>query len=262
MTAIREPNFFILGAQKSGTSYLAAALARHPDVYFTNPKEPLFFQKQGLTRADYDEYLIDHFSDARDETWAGEGSTVYLQWPRALDHIRSFVPGTPKFIVCLRQPTEKAVSFYIHNWRRGRYPEGTTLQETLAMRDTLSVLFSSLYAPSIERWFDAYPPENFCFIDFATLQRDPAAFVETAADLLGIDTSAIRIPDSTINEGIPLAWEGDELIATRQPEAANGPARFTRDSIAELHERCLPDISATEALTGLDLSNWRALPAF
>jgi hypothetical protein len=40
-----KPNFFIVGAQKAGTSTIADALNRHPDVYMSPIKEPCFFAK-------------------------------------------------------------------------------------------------------------------------------------------------------------------------------------------------------------------------
>ena len=36
------PNFLVIGAQKCGTTALCAVLGRHPDVFMTEPKEPLF----------------------------------------------------------------------------------------------------------------------------------------------------------------------------------------------------------------------------
>ena len=40
MPTERRPNFFIVGAQKSGTSSLAAQLGLHPQVFMSFPKEP------------------------------------------------------------------------------------------------------------------------------------------------------------------------------------------------------------------------------
>lgn len=42
---IRKPNFFIVGARKSGTTALYHYLKMHPDVFLPELKEPQFFGK-------------------------------------------------------------------------------------------------------------------------------------------------------------------------------------------------------------------------
>lgn len=73
---IKEPNFFIVGAAKSGTSSLAYYLGQHPDVYMSPVKEPCYFLSDfGLD--DYNEY-ISLFRGAGDALAVGEASTGYL----------------------------------------------------------------------------------------------------------------------------------------------------------------------------------------
>ena len=38
-----QPDFLLIGAPKAGTTALHAALARHPDVFVTSPKEPKYW---------------------------------------------------------------------------------------------------------------------------------------------------------------------------------------------------------------------------
>jgi hypothetical protein len=52
---MRAPNFFILGAQKSGTTYLAKVLAEHPDVFFSDPKEPMLFSRSQVDRTHFED---------------------------------------------------------------------------------------------------------------------------------------------------------------------------------------------------------------
>lgn len=258
---MRAPNFFILGAQKSGTTYLARELAEHPDVFFSDPKEPLLFSKTEVDRTHFENYLATHFSGAGDQKWVGEGSTTYLQWPIALERMQTYIQGDPRFIVCLRNPTEKAVSFFIHNWRRGRYRAGVRIGDTLSLPLTLSPLATSVYAESIARWLGAYPRESFCFIKFDLLQQDPAAFVRTATDFLGIAPPK-TVARRQVNAGFRLAWKGDTLVIDDPDAPAENRPEFSRRELMDLHAGMLGDIDRTEALTGLDLSPWRAFPAF
>jgi hypothetical protein len=120
MRTARQPNFLVAGAQKSGTSYLCSILARHPAVFHTAPKEPMFFQQENVTEASFASYLASFYRDAANQPRVGEGSTIYFQWPHALHNIRRWLGPQVEIIVSLRQPTDRAVSFYLHNLRKGR----------------------------------------------------------------------------------------------------------------------------------------------
>jgi hypothetical protein len=255
------PNFFILGAQKAGTTYLAKVLSLHPEVFFSEPKELMFFSKPGITKKELRTYTDEYFSGTRGEKWVGEGSTTYLQWPDALPNLSKHIQGAPKLIVCLRQPTEKAVSFFIHNWRRGRYAPGTTITDTLDMKLGLSPLKTSLYVPSLRRWLAAYPRENFCFMKFDHLQATPDRFVRKATDFLGI-TPTTDIPNKLINAGLPLIWEDGKLTIASKVDADQTRPVFTVDELEALHARFQDDIANTAELTGLPLGNWTKLPTF
>jgi len=255
------PNLFILGAQKAGTTYLGKSFAAHPDIFFSEPKELLFFHRQDVSDEGFARYKKKYFSDVGDATWIAEGSTTYLQWPEALSNIRRYIPGRPKFIVCMRQLTEKSVSFFIHNWRRDRYAAGTRITDTVPMQIALSPRETGLYAPSIKRWFELYPREDFCFLNFDWLREDPAKFVGKATDFLGV-SPADHIPDKLVNAGLPLKWQGDKLtIASGMAEHQQRPI-FAPEELRKLHEMFLPDVAETEELTGLDLSAWRKMPTF
>lgn len=258
---MRAPNFFIIGAQKSGTTYLAKVLADHPDVFFCDPKEPLFFSKPGVTEDSYRDYLDTHFGAAGDQKWVGEGSTTYLQWPNALTALKAHVPGTPKFIVCLRHPLDKAISFFIHNWRRDRYPTGARIGETLSLPLALSPRLTSTYGDSLARWLDAYPREAFCFLKFDQLQEDPAAFARGATDFLEIPAPK-TVLRKQVNAGFKLTWQGDTLVIDDPNAPQDNRPEFTRAELQDVHALMMDDIAQTERLTGLDLTGWRAFPEF
>ncbi len=260
---MKAPNLFVLGAQKAGTTYLARALANHPDVFFTEPKETMFFsQKKVRKRADYEDYLRTYFAGAGDETWRGEGSTTYLQWPRVRENFHRFVPDTPRMIVCLRHPVDKAVSFFIHNWRRGRYAPGMTLSDANSLGIQLSPYLTSLYAESIAGWLNGYPNDTFLFMKFDDLVRDPKAFVRQATDFLGIAPMK-SVPSGQINAGLPLDFDGESLTVRKSDNLPQTELpRFSMQELSDLQDRFNHDLKRTELLTGLDLKSWYRLPEF
>lgn len=254
------PNLFILGAQKAGTTYLAKVLADHPEVFFSDPKETMFFsRKRTLTEQDYLDYCQAYFGGATTEPWRAEGSTTYLQWTDARDRLRSFITGEPRFIVCLRQPVAKAISFFVHNWRRDRYAQGASLSETLDYGIELSPFLTGCYGDAISSWLEFYPRENFLFLKFDDLEQSPATFVDKATDFLGIARMK-SVTQDQVNAGFPLVWE-DGALTIRRRGAENRP-RFTSDELERLQARFESDLRRTEQLTGLDLSDWYTLPQF
>lgn len=257
---MKTPNFFILGAQKAGTTYLAQVLADHPDIFFTIPKETMFFsRKRERSESDYEAYCEEFFGDASDHLWRGEGSTTYLQWPGALERIRRFVRGRPRFIVSLRHPTAKAISFYIHNWRRDRYPPDWSLAQILDQGVELSPRETSFYGDAIARWLNAFPREDFLFLKFDDLTRSPRDFVRQATDHLGLDPAA-EVPDTAMNVGLPLVWDADALTVAQEAPGGRAAPRLALADLEAMHQQFLPDLKRTEALTGLDLSDWYAMP--
>lgn len=117
---MKQPNFFILGAPKCGTTALAQWLAAHPQVYFSPRKEPHFFNVEGLravhTLVEYEAL----FADAGDDHRAvGEGSTHYLYSREAVPRILEYAPEA-RFIVCLRNPVEMAPALHGERVSQGR----------------------------------------------------------------------------------------------------------------------------------------------
>ena len=109
----RKPNFFIVGAPKCGTTSLAAWLDSHPEACISRPKEPHFFsptlKETCGTLRDYENC----FAHAQPHHKAiGEASTHTFYFADAIDRILDYQKQA-KFIICLRNPVEMAVS--LHN---------------------------------------------------------------------------------------------------------------------------------------------------
>lgn len=258
----RVPNFFVPGVQKAGTTYLCRQIARHPDIFFSKMKEPHFFHQKQFTEEAIDEYLATHFAEAGDERWVGEGSTRYFQSDEAAARIKNRLGTDLRFIVAFRQPTEKAVSLYLHNFKRGRL---TGRESILQMKaGGVAVVPFSLFAHGCRTYLDTFGAERIHFMRYDDLVSDPLGFVNSALDFLGL-APIERTSEKLANAGYNLAWDGDELVAEVPAEAlAAGqvPPRFPRAELEELHGMFLKDIAETASLTGLDLAHWWDFPTF
>lgn len=123
---MRLPDFLIIGAQKSGTTWLADQLSLHPDIFMV-PDEIHFFDKaqnycRGLG------WYARHFENAQPRQKAGEKTPDYL-WANGDGaeghlsdvHIKLYqaLPSA-RLIVVLRNPVERALSALTHLVRTRR----------------------------------------------------------------------------------------------------------------------------------------------
>jgi hypothetical protein len=102
------PTFLLCGAQKAGTTALYEALASHPEVCMSRPKETEFFNwryRRGW------EWFATHFDHYDGERVIGEASTRTMATPLAPERISERLPDV-KLVFLLRSPIERAYSAF------------------------------------------------------------------------------------------------------------------------------------------------------
>jgi hypothetical protein len=207
MAAIRDPNFFIVGAARAGTTSLWHWLRQHPDVFMPRDKEPHFFcesnrpQWAATTLDDYRKL----FARARRETAIGEASTGYLGSLEAPHAIRRRYPDA-RIVIALREPVERIHSLYRFNCALG-VEWASTFERALRIEDqrAASARFSRenpyfvaayLYfrtgfvADNIARFQEIFSPDRIHFVVFDDLRRDPAGTMTSLCRFLGVDPDA------------------------------------------------------------------------
>ncbi len=173
MVAERQ-RFFIIGAQRSGTTLLHECLDRHPDVAMHAPvrPEPKHFLTPGSEQVEVDEYDRRYFVDL-DAPVRGEKGTTYLERPEAGARILTRFPDA-RFIVIVRDPVERAIS----NWRFSR-------------RHGVEML-SAAAALTVEAEARPYDADRFSTSPYRYLQRGHyAAQLDAWADVVGADRLAV-----------------------------------------------------------------------
>lgn len=129
------PNFFVIGAARSGTTSLHHYLGTHPDIYMCPIKEPNFFAAVdgdlGITGRgaawlnansviDADAYR-QLFLAADGHRAIGEVSPCYLTTPGTAARIHSAVPEA-RLIAVLRHPADRAFAGFVSGRRDGVEP--------------------------------------------------------------------------------------------------------------------------------------------
>lgn len=206
-----EVNLFVLGAAKCGTTTIHNALAQHPDILMSKPKEPFFFETEYEQGRAY--YLRKYFSQWDGQSLLGESRHRNLYLPFVPDRIFSMFPDA-RFVVVLRHPIDRAMSHWWH-WRSrgvelrtfeaaareniaqlntGRdlgSPEliaeyARTLDRSNGYSPMLSYIDSSFYAEQIQRYIDRFGRNRIHVIMFDEFAEAPSEHVEGIFNFLGL----------------------------------------------------------------------------
>jgi hypothetical protein len=186
-------NVFLIGAQKAGTTALAAALAAHPEIVVSTPKEPQFFTQNWERGTDwyrgcFPRVLPKIVIDA---------STSYSMAPVVQDRHdevqsesrMSSVPerirrGRPdaRFVYVLRDPVDRAISAYWHAVRAGeerREPRDAFGPGSMYVR-------ASLYTRQLAHFMSQFERSSFRLIDYDALKKDPVGTQANILEFLGL----------------------------------------------------------------------------
>jgi hypothetical protein len=215
------PDFYIIGAAKSGTSALYQYLRQHPQVFLSPVKEPCYWA-YGEWRPDYkgpgdmrllgvrdqDTYRALYQGVADHHKAVGEASVIYLYSTRAAQRIRDVRPDA-RFVVLLRQPADRAFSHYLMKLRAGHEmldDFGEALEaETERMRRNWHPSWyyrdRGYYDRQLAVYASRFPPENFCVVLHDDFERDPQQVVRTVCEFLGLDSRFVPDVAARHNEG-------------------------------------------------------------
>jgi len=205
------PNFFIIGAQKAGTTSLYHYLKQHPQVYMSPIKEPFFFDHEINTKgqvvreafggpgpphvkfANIGEYRT-LFRGVSGEKAIGEASVLYIYAPGTAERIKRYVPEA-RLIALLRNPADRAYSAFLHAVRIGREPLTDFAQalreEERRIRDNWHYVFHyrnrGFYHEQLKRYYEVFGREKVGVWLYEDLSYDPVGVVQSTLRFLGVD---------------------------------------------------------------------------
>jgi hypothetical protein len=199
---MRNPDLFLVGAPKCGTSAMHHYLGRHPEIFMCPLKEPEFFSRDpgsgpALSLAEY----LSYFEQARDEKRIGESSVGYLASPHAAARIKAFNPRA-SILVMLRNPVDMIHSLHSQRLYNGDedvadLEEALDLEERRArgsclprgVRSPGQALYRPVarYTDQIGRYLEQFGWPNVHVVIFDDLARDPGGVYAGVVRFLGVD---------------------------------------------------------------------------
>lgn len=276
------PSFIVIGAARSGTTYLYNLLRSHPNIYLPHLKEPQFFNHRYHLGESWYMSLFDGAS-VHQET--GEASAGYLVHRDAPQRIYQHNPRV-KLICVLRHPVYRTWSHY------------TRIKQTRGERRSFwearpdNHIRGSRYALHLKRYLRYFTRDQLLLLRSMELYRDPLNSLNRTERFLGV-TAREKLPAFRRKRNrsrMPVShtvqsWLHRELrpaVISMQrgrrnwhdvirtgvwivlnelnhiPLARRAPT-LDREIGEQILEDLLPDIEELENLLGWNLDEWKRL---
>lgn len=206
------PNFLIIGAAKCGTSSLYHYLTRHPCVAPAFRKEVYFFDRtfrRGMAwyRSFFPTLLEKYYAKKiyKKDLLTGESTPCYFFHPHAPQRTFRSIPEV-KLIVLLRNPVDRAYSFYHMQFRRGIETlsfeqaierEEERLQGELEKmlqdeyyfsfnRQNYSYLSRGIYVDQLKNWMRFFSKEKILILISEHMYTEPSKSFRQVLDFLNL----------------------------------------------------------------------------
>jgi hypothetical protein len=215
-----QPEFFIVGAAKSGTTSLVHYLNQHDKIFIPEIKEPKYFSAAdnvfphmgpgdlGVDRkvCKSEQVYRALYADAGKKSLCGDASVDYLYFPDVAARLSRYNPKA-KIIIILRSPIDRAYSAYMHMCRDGResLDFGQALDSEAQRRADnweffWSYLTVGLYAKQIEAYLNVFDRSALHIIRYEDFKRDPVG--STAGVLRHLGLEASFVVDASVQHNI------------------------------------------------------------
>lgn len=195
-------DFLIIGAQKCGTTSLYRYLTQHPQIVSATRKEVHFFDLNYSLGLDWYSTQLGKFN--RPTCLYGEASPYYIFHPHVPQRVYQHFSRV-KLIVLLRNPVDRAISHYYHEFNRLK-AETLPLEEAIAREpDRLkgelekletdptyysynhqhyTYLSRGLYLEQLDRWMKLFPKEQFLILSSEEFWANPDRALTEVFDFL------------------------------------------------------------------------------
>jgi hypothetical protein len=277
MSLTRIPDFFVVGPQRTGTTWLDEVLRGHVGLP-EGAKETDFFirhYERGL------DWYLDYFRNSPEAQPVGEIDPNYFGSDVARERIARYIPGC-RIICSLRDPTARAYSSY-RVMRRDAWTR-VGFEETVARNAIIRE--SSRYAHHLAHWQRTFGADRVLVCFYDDLDANPQDYLDRICTFIGADpvkidqkaAAAVRVNTVThAPRSRRLAQNArnarDWLQAHRWHRTLDtlkragvwrfcfggGEAFEPLDAATEarMREHFRPEVEALEQMTGRDLSAWK-----
>ena len=242
---IQTPDFFILGAPKSGTTALYKYLNSHPDIRFLAVKEPHYFASDiGWQPISSERDYQKLFPTKKNNQLIGEASVFYLY---SIDAVPAITKRnrTAKFIVMIRDPIEILTSLFFENKKSGDEDSSDladawiNFDKCLLKKKRNPAAFNypevALLGAQTKRLLENIDPHQVIFIDFKEFTLNPRQVYVSVLEFLNLADDG-RVSFEVENKGSDYRFLGlnTAIVVISDALGLRFPGRKTLRKIADL----------------------------
>ncbi len=202
---MKKPDFFIVGAPKSGTTSMCEYLNKHPQIFIPEIKEPNFFGSDltGIRNFSTIEEYLDLFK-GNEDLLCGEGSTWYLFSKTAAQQIYNYNPEA-KIIIMLREPVSLLYSLHsqmlydgfnedIEDFKSAIKAEndrknGNRIPKKCKRKEALFYSEVVKFTEQVERYFHVFGRKKVHVIIFDDFKNQTSKVYKETLDFLGVNSN-------------------------------------------------------------------------
>ena len=224
-----QPNFFIVGGSKCGTTNISYYLNEHDHVFIPEHMEPYYYARFDVSKdfkrssmiTDEKNYLK-LFKNANHQKAIGESSPVYLQCPHAPIEIKKDNPDA-KIIISIRNPIDKAHSSYFSykfmNNDLRTFNEKIDLFEKQCTSNEFFIfnfIEDGLFSKHIKMFQTYFPPEQIKIIFFEKYIKNTPEHIKSILKFLEVDTNMSFDPKPKNSFRVPRNQIADLLLKNQK----------------------------------------------
>lgn len=206
------PDYLIISPPKTGSTWLADNLRRHPQIFVPSMKEIKYFSSY-YKALDLSWYL-DQIAPGEGRI-KGEASPSYALLPvERIELIRLLMPEV-KIVFLMRDPIGRAWSHAKHNYRyrEANFTGTTAAFDAVGDREWMDnftedwTLASGDYLGQLRRWLSVFPREQMYIGFFESIANQPETLLREVLTFLGADGD-VDLGDYPLRERILPGLKG------------------------------------------------------
>lgn len=245
---VSGPDFLIIGAPRSGSSWLKNCLKRYPQLrvaqgepgYFsTFPHfSPAIYAKQLALIDPLPEYVGHDAGQSRiGPPIFGEKTPEYLMLPDDAIELCAALYPDMRIICLVREPVARAWSHLKHRQLAARNAGFYRDEEGKIPQWLSKILEFGRYERNLKRWARRFPASRFLIADFDSIHTDPLGLLDHVQEFLGADK-----PDFS-----DLTLDAEKLIGAT---AALAPPQDVERLLTEIYEGEIYEAALLQRIIG------------
>jgi len=279
---------FLLGLPKCGTTWLSEILSQNPAISFSDPKEPniLASHRGTFGRHDDEPDFGEYNRVFEGDGLRIDGSVHAFSCPEAPKRVLEVNPEA-RFVVCLREPVERAFS----HWKMVRdngadIRHGSNWSDFGRAWEDQRLRDDSIWSGSMSRWLEVFEIDRFLFVDSARMRSGPEEVLSEVTSHLLLDsfdydfTKSVNANLSRNRRSPTLLGKSLKTIIRQIPEPIrrmlSGPlrrralniynlpiisragesAKLGREHYRVCEGQVVPDLARFEEITGFSTGHW------